>query len=162
MLYTNFNPHSHAGSDIPLIVSSTFFFISIHTPTQGVTPCFWGSFRAFCDFNPHSHAGSDPYRHWQLNKWYLISIHTPTQGVTSDLPHYRLSGQFQSTLPRRDWLWRYCPIVRLSNFNPHSHAGSDGGSGAAGPAGSDFNPHSHAGSDGKIAQFRCKIIMLFF
>ena len=34
---TNFNPHSHEGSDPSLIYFSFYLIISIHTPTKGAT-----------------------------------------------------------------------------------------------------------------------------
>ena len=100
--------------------------ISIHTPTQGVTIYLSDMERCGWYFNPHSHAGSD----------------------TAMLASERTSGQFQSTLPRREWHtlkeaaqsgWAIsihtptqgvtiCTAVDLDwarNFNPHSHAGSD-------------------------------------
>ena len=56
----HFNPHSHAGSDnhrFKMIVLKEF--ISIHTPTQGVTNfILYIKYTAY-NFNPHSHAGSD-------------------------------------------------------------------------------------------------------
>ena len=59
-LWCCFNPHTHAGCDIDfrwcLVLS---VHVSIHTPTQGVTPY-----------------GSTTYSR------LLVSIHTPTQGVT--------------------------------------------------------------------------------
>ena len=56
----NFNPHSHAGSDLSCV----------STP------------QVRTNFNPHSHAGSDLSGIWDLNGNVWISIHTPTQGVT--------------------------------------------------------------------------------
>ena len=34
----SFNPHSHAGSDTNGIRASSGVYVSIHTPTRGVTP----------------------------------------------------------------------------------------------------------------------------
>ena len=56
----HFNPHSHAGSDYCGWIVGAKNFISIHTPTQGVTTV-------------HVHA----------LHLFIISIHTPTQGVTA-------------------------------------------------------------------------------
>ena len=56
---TDFNPHSHAGSD------------------EGG---FSGMVEEI-DFNPHSHAGSDRPARPRMQS-AIISIHTPTQGVT--------------------------------------------------------------------------------
>ena len=129
---SDFNPHSHEGSDLFLItVFTVIFIISIHTPTKGVTfprqfnlvtfyfnphshegsdrflffTCFIASY-----FNPHSHEGSDTFpttSGWQL----LISIHTPTKGVTASVGYNIVTGVwFQSTLPRREWrrqIWHH-------------------------------------------------------
>ncbi len=55
-------------------------YVSIHTPTQGVTSCGLCYCILKC-FNPHTHAGCDTIK--ILRKWILrVSIHTPTQGVT--------------------------------------------------------------------------------
>ena len=55
-----FNPHSHKGSDITTFPTChSHIFISIHTPTRGVTISVMMSPSVFFDFNPHSHKGSD-------------------------------------------------------------------------------------------------------
>ena len=123
---SHFNPHSHAGSDKNVALPVSPRYISIHTPTQGVTDFVL----TFGILEP-------------------ISIHTPTQGVTFFfLCLSRLLTRFQSTLPRREWrdlpaLWCYHQMISIhtptqgvtiiesalirqyNNFNPHSHAGSD-------------------------------------
>ena len=79
----NFNPHSHAGSDVDLqAIVNMFDTISIHTPTQGVTSSLQKNQLLTQNFNPHSHAGSDFNAVEQLDFFTRISIHTPTQGVT--------------------------------------------------------------------------------
>ena len=100
----NFNPHSHEGSDlVTILIIHAVHYISIHTPTKGVT-CASMSFRLRIsisihtptkgvtvaslgikpptqnDFNPHSHEGSD---------------HSPVLALC-------LLLKFQSTLPRRE------------------------------------------------------------
>ena len=120
--------------------------ISIHTPTKGVTPLIISPI-----------ASKD------------ISIHTPTKGVTLFRHCYLIYWKFQSTLPRREWLWSARARCLLNNFNPHSHEGSDDGA-VIFPflfqwfqstlprrewrrdkrklhKHSNFNPHSHEGSD---------------
>ena len=56
---TDFNPHSHKGSDSLLITV----------------------YARLVDFNPHSHKGSDEKLQGS-NLKIDISIHTPTRGVT--------------------------------------------------------------------------------
>ena len=77
-------------------------FVSIHTPTQGVTP-FQGETSIFI----------------------LVSIHTPTQGVTHYTYPYSTSLKFQSTHPRRVWQSRDGYQGDNEGFNPHTHAGCD-------------------------------------
>ena len=57
--HQSFNPHTHEGCDTTLFNYSPNFFVSIHTPTKGVTATS-GVSRIF----------------------YIVSIHTPTKGVT--------------------------------------------------------------------------------
>ena len=99
---SNFNPHSHAGSDVLGRCLATIYNISIHTPTQGVTLPV-SSLSGIKRFQ-----STLPRREW--------------------LPHCasRYSGfPFQSTLPRREWHASGSSDTILFYFNPHSHAGSD-------------------------------------
>ena len=99
-----FNPHSHAGSDKPIKHILQQMFISIHTPTQGVTvnsQLYNNVLQIF--------QSTLPRREWQqmgdtTTQHKEISIHTPTQGVT---------------------LYGYVFSKKYNDFNPHSHAGSD-------------------------------------
>ena len=55
----SFNPHTHEGCDSANIVILVWVFVSIHTPTKGVT--LLSGIRtssAWC-FNPHTHEGCD-------------------------------------------------------------------------------------------------------
>ena len=54
----SFNPHTHAGCDSNILYIVCSDFVSIHTPTQGVTPPFLKPVLPCC-FNPHTHAGCD-------------------------------------------------------------------------------------------------------
>ena len=56
--------------------------VSIHTPTQGVTVCKCLNVREL-RFNPHTHAGCD-IADCEKEIQKAVSIHTPTQGVTND------------------------------------------------------------------------------
>ena len=57
---SNFNPRSHAGSDV---AHNDFFCIpitiSIHAPTRGATSAARAFPVSLIHFNPRSHAGSD-------------------------------------------------------------------------------------------------------
>ena len=93
---SDFNPHSHAGSDRK--------FLSLNL-------------RWIINFNPHSHAGSDRTQAQLdiINK--KISIHTPTQGVTLTRKQQESRKSiFQSTLPRREWQYFYSPQRAIKLF----------------------------------------------
>ena len=78
----NFNPHSHEGSDLNIQfiffakikfqstlprrewlliydLAVCYCYISIHTPTKGVTALICTPSSTYKNFNPHSHEGSD-------------------------------------------------------------------------------------------------------
>ena len=54
---------------------------------------------------------------------------------------------FQSTLPRREWLSFLFKKACFTYFNPHSHKGSDWLQASTNAEYLHFNPHSHKGSD---------------
>ena len=99
-LVIGFNPHTHAGCDIRILQFFVAFGVSIHTPTQGVTR-FQQSHSLSQSFNPHTHAGCDPVNTAAYTR-IKVSIHTPTQGVTEQYGRDNLIPfLFQSTHPRR-------------------------------------------------------------
>ena len=55
----SFNPHTHAGCDTDCSQHPVAVYVSIHTPTQGVTLVMDN-----------------------IRRLKTVSIHTPTQGVT--------------------------------------------------------------------------------
>ena len=77
-----------------------------------------------------------------------ISIHTPTKGVTkhSGGSSNRLSNFNPHSHEGSDLLILWLSQKR-KNFNPHSHEGSDTAHDSSGQRIVDFNPHSHEGSD---------------
>ena len=100
-----FNPHTHAGCDIEDGTNRFLCFVSIHTPTQGVTG--WKYWRMCCRLFQSTH----PRRVWRYGRNLIrigrfVSIHTPTQGVTEGSSKV---------------------IIMDSSFNPHTHAGCDHG-----------------------------------
>ena len=98
-----FNPHSHAGSDLFQTTAKTSSCISIHTPTQGVTT-----------------------HNIKMKPKACISIHTPTQGVTVSGISGGVDCNISIHTPTQG-VTQSLSTVRgdISNFNPHSHAGSD-------------------------------------
>ena len=119
-----FNPHTHAGCDLfvhlqcvqnmfqsthprrvwPKMpnIHETYYKVSIHTPTQGVT-----TLAAVNSRNPR------------------VSIHTPTQGVTivyiGKLYHVPVSIHTPTQGVTQAEVWK----VWHRSFNPHTHAGCD-------------------------------------
>ena len=79
--------------------SALNLFVSIHTPTQGVTTRLYLN-SGTSSFNPHTHAGCDN-RIRKTIDFYYVSIHTPTQGVTFLNWLKAIPATFQSTHPRR-------------------------------------------------------------
>ena len=65
-------------------IHETYYKVSIHTPTQGVTPFIFAQVSDQECFNPHTHAGCDRMEILE-NVLSIVSIHTPTQGVTLNL-----------------------------------------------------------------------------
>ena len=101
-------------------------FISIHTPTQGVTKLWRCGAGAGVDFNPHSHAGSDLFPHLFLLPACLFQSTLPRREWHGFFTCCLCLLWFQSTLPRREWLPKWATDRQGKfYFNPHSHAGSD-------------------------------------
>ena len=141
-MFYSFNPHTHAGCDFWRTSSSELIPVSIHTPTQGVT-CYairWTPARCvsihtptqgvttvlLCllfsipGFNPHTHAGCDKDEA-NIEDVALVSIHTPTQGVTHLCASVQKTQKFQSTHPRRVWLFTSllaCPQGKFQSTHP--------------------------------------------
>ena len=66
--------------------------ISIHTPTRGVTTTSKITLNIILYFNPHSHEGSDDYTDGGDTGLTAISIHTPTRGVTHERSQMSVLG----------------------------------------------------------------------
>ena len=86
---SNFNPHSHEGSDLSGYSTANGVEISIHTPTRGATERAYKNETTKVYFNPHSHEGSD----------------YSARAVTV------LDFLFQSTLPRGERLYCFCKFI---------------------------------------------------
>ena len=123
--------------------------VSIHTPTQGVTISAYSPISIIFRFNPHTHAGCD-IRHPIKAVMQIVSIHTPTQGVTNVWDNMVVTDGFQSTHPRRVWLHMLHHSYPYNCFNPHTHAGCDAARTFLLSPPFCFNPHTHAGCDTHI------------
>ena len=139
--WNSFNPHTHAGCDNVDLMCMNSQCVSIHTPTQGVTPFqiyiepqlrFQSTHprrvwlrtaiisNSMTGFNPHTHAGCD-LSSTKLFSSLIVSIHTPTQGVTNCRFRKITTSKFQSTHPRRVWLclqWRFCCDCSFQSTHP--------------------------------------------
>ena len=121
----DFKPYSHEGSDYFISRIIRRGVISIHTPTKGVTSSqIWDTY--LYGISIHTPTKGVTYL-WICNRFSSqISIHTPTKGVT-------LSSSFS------------VPKVSISIHTPTK--GVTILSQKVFSTSSDFNPHSHKGSD---------------
>ena len=107
ILIASFNPHTHAGCDSAWLARKDVGNVSIHTPTQGVTSDLSAlSIRATVSI--HTPTQGVTGRRSALLDQSKVSIHTPTQGVTLTVKIVKLWCLFQSTHPRRVWLFLFC------------------------------------------------------
>ena len=119
----DFNPHSHTGSDFNIAFSvSGLTFISIHTPTQGVTGIDFTSYADGLNFNPHSHTGSD-IRYNIIDKNIInFNPHSHTGSDKRQTAGGDKDARFQSTLPHREWLKLTISDIQANTFQstlPH-------------------------------------------
>ena len=141
-----FNPHTHAGCDTKLETLVGIKFVSIHTPTQGVTEVNPEEF-GLDSVSIHTPTQGVTNSIFPRILILVVSIHTPTQGVTNSIfprililvvsIHTPTQGVtnlekqadgklgFQSTHPRRVWLVDVQCKGATFCFNPHTHAGCD-------------------------------------
>ena len=97
-------------------------------------------------FNPRSREGSDTTSQQMLQS-ERISIHAPAKGATICKALFYTIILFQSTLPRRERLYKSLYIHLIVNFNPRSREGSDGIVFHHHYCWINFNPRSREGSD---------------
>ena len=100
---TDFNPHSHEGSDFSnLQVNTKYYLFQSTLPWRE-----WLSVACFC-CGVYLFQSTLPWREW-LEIWSICSI----------------VCTFQSTLPWREWQQQRDTRQDTHYFNPHSHEGSD-------------------------------------
>ena len=119
------NPHSHKGSDqVKRHISKTLSYFNPHSH-EGSYQELWRITHVLSDFNPHSHEGSDDIKFVMLYPNIIFQSTLPRREWLY-CSNYRCDNyKFQSTLPRREWRWWGTDTKRLCYFNPHSHEGSD-------------------------------------
>ena len=178
--YQSFNPHTHAGCDPEnecFVLKLTD--VSIHTPTQGVTfknviyynhtnvsihtPTQGVTFKNVIYYNHTNVSIHTPTqgvtRYIVVNQILLgVSIHTPTQGVTRCGLLWLVELVFQSTHPRRVWLYYFPSLSDYVGFNPHTHAGCDTLVLNEVLWYRSFNPHTHAGCDWEYKEWQSPFI----
>ena len=76
-------------------------------------------------FNPHTHAGCDLFVHLQCVQNMFQSTHPRRVWLWKE-GYERCWLRFQSTHPRRVWPHRGHTASSAVCFNPHTHAGCDG------------------------------------
>ena len=96
----DFNPRSREGSD--LFLDQTPFYVVTFQSTlpRGERRKRSPRRQGYHHFNPRSREGSDQYGSHGHNSWQWISIHAPARGATCQALLFKISFQFQSTLPR--------------------------------------------------------------
>ena len=128
------------------LCSCGYPWVSIHTPTKGVTDflCIVIYESLFQSTHPRRvwPPISSPFR-----TFASVSIHTPTKGVTLTTPHKCYRDMFQSTHPRRVWHLRPLWARAKVRFNPHTHEGCDLLFMFYVVSKLCFNPHTHEGCD---------------
>ena len=109
-----------------------FTFVSIHTPTKGVTClsvrptemwksfnphthegcdcCFYDNISRLLGFNPHTHEGCDLLGSKDSNE-VRVSIHTPTKGVTHSCIQCRVAAQVSIHTPTKG-------VTNIDYLNP--------------------------------------------
>ena len=124
-----------------------FWYVSIHTPTKGVTSESYLKTLGPWSFNPHTHEGCDtaiansdvakrsfnPHTHEGCDLatttgWLQSSCFNPHTHEGCDLIDVLLLLlllSFQSTHPRRVWQINNRLLTKLRSFNPHTHEGCD-------------------------------------
>ena len=106
-----------------------FWYVSIHTPTKGVTSESYLKTLGPWSFNPHTHEGCD------------TAIANSDVAKRSFNPHTHEGCDLATTT---GWLQSSC-------FNPHTHEGCDSSAVISKFASKSFNPHTHEGCDIMIA-----------
>ena len=83
----------------------------------------------------------------------IVSIHTPTQGVTTSIMYPAQASQFQSTHPRRVWLFIIKTGIEYEKFQSTHPRRVWPRRTACCFWKKCFNPHTHAGCD--VCEWRC-------
>ena len=147
--FRNFNPHFREGSDTNRLTYLSYWrYFNPHF-REGSDYLILPIENTAWNFNPHFREGSDAGAQNGLD-YSGISIHTSAKEVTVWQAHSHFLTWFQSTLPRRKWLFPLLKSSRYTNFNPHFREGSDLKPSNPYANVPNFNPHFREGSDRSI------------
>ena len=119
-----FNPHTYMRCDRAVTTIFDKSYVSIHTPTWGVT-----------------------YGYKDDGSQDNVSIHTPTWGVTQRLARDRIHSRFQSTHLHEVWPVIIFMISAPSCFNPHTYMRCDNLQQKVYNMLNSFNPHTYMRCD---------------
>ena len=125
IILMHFNPRSHKGSDRVNPPFADCLIISIHAPTRGATE--WYSLaHVLLLISIHAPTRGATVRVHHKAVPHNISIHAPTRGATRKGNKIIFThALFQSTLPQGERLFLRAFDIKLPDFNPRSHKGSD-------------------------------------
>ena len=140
-----FNPRTHTGCDLPLVIlvlrpqrfqsthphgvrhqgvclAAAKSEVSIHAPTRGATLWRWYVLFMCSGFNPRTHTGCDADNPFKIfNRFQFQSTHP--HGVRLALPiHKTCRGGFQSTHPhgvRHEKYWLALAAAMFQSTHPH-------------------------------------------
>ena len=141
-----FNPRTHAGCDLHTGSNRHTSMVSIHAPTRGATEINH-FLKFFLGFNPRTHAGCDPGVSYNESRVPLFQSTHP-RGVRHELnpKEYHNSG-FQSTHPRGVRHLKACLIHLAIRFQSTHPRGVRLRTPALNATNGCFNPRTHAGCD---------------
>ena len=120
-------------------------FVSIHTPTWGVT-WIMPLVDLTVSFNPHTYMRCDAEAE-KSRQFLLVSIHTPTWGVTFVHLLNLILLLFQSTHLHEVWLYNAVYILFPECFNPHTYMRCDISRSPCRTWIGSFNPHTYMRCD---------------
>ena len=118
------------------------------TLPRGERPSMFVSSSKISAFQSTLPRGERPLWSPRFHLLFSISIHAPTRGATGRSDNLQLSKLISIHAPTRGATSDHVGcIIAVNDFNPRSHAGSDGRCYTEVGKYKYFNPRSHAGSD---------------
>ena len=129
-----------------------FTWVSIHTPTWGVTKGSWKISRTnYVSIHTPTWGVTKDYYYYYHH--LDVSIHTPTWGVTLYEIYSGFYNKFQSTHLHEVWHSWLCWWVDFSCFNPHTYMRCDNPVVREKEIAVGFNPHTYMRCDLTFMQY---------